>query len=106
MNFVPDKVAAELSKRGQAWASADSQYRAFDESTKSILSKIAGEAEGSEAAKDRYARGSDEYQDHLQRLADSRLKALAAKVNYDVYRVWIDMKRSELSYNKAEMQIR
>ena len=50
MNFDPDKVAQTLRERGDTWAETDSAYRALDDATKSILSKIAGESEGSEAA--------------------------------------------------------
>ena len=106
MNFDPDKVAQTLRERGDTWAETDSAYRALDDATKSILSKIAGESEGSEAAKERSARASDAYLDHLQAVSNARKAAAQARVAYDVYRVWIDMKRSELSYTKAEMQIR
>lgn len=106
IDFDPDQVAHELSKRGLAWVEADSQFKAFDDATKSILSRLAGEQDGSEAAKERSARASEQFKEHLQNLADARFKAAASRVNYDVYRIWIDMKRSELSYHKAEMGMR
>lgn len=103
----PDQVAAELSKRGIAWAECNAAYQALDDATKSILSDIAGKQnDGSEAARERTARASAEYRDHLAALSEARTKAAIAKVNYDVYQVWIDMKRSEASYTKAEMGIR
>ena len=107
MNFDPDKVAHELSVRGKSWAEKDAQYRALDDATKSILAGIATNFEGSEALKERSARASDEYRyQHLKSLSEARTKATIAKVNYDVYKTWIDMKRTELSYQKAEMGIR
>lgn len=106
MNFDPDENAAELSLRGKAWAEHDGAFKALDDATKSILSDIAGKCDGSEAAKEREARASDGYRSHLKNLSEARTLALIAKVNYDVYRTWIDMKRTELSYQKAEMGIR
>jgi hypothetical protein len=107
MNFDPDKSAAELSMRGIAWAELDGAYKTLDDATKSILSGIATNFEGSEAFKEREARASDEYRyQHLKSLSEARTKATIAKVNYDVYKTWIDMKRTELSYQKAEMGIR
>jgi inorganic pyrophosphatase/exopolyphosphatase len=44
--------------------------------------------------------------DHLKDLSEARKLASIARVNYDVMKVFIDMKRSELSYSKAEMSIR
>ena len=107
MNFDPDENAAELSLRGKAWAEHDGAFKALDDATKSILSSIATHFEGSEALKERSARASDEYRyQHLKSLSEARTKATIAKVNYDVYKTWIDMKRTELSYQKAEMGIR
>jgi len=106
MNFDPDKSAAELSSRGISWAELDGAYKALDDATKSILSDIAGRSEGSEASKEREARASDGYRSHLKSLSEARTLAAIAKVNYDVYKTWIDMKRTELSYQKAEMGIR
>ena len=106
MNFDPDKVAHELSVRGKSWAEKDAQYRALDDATKSILCEIAGKMDGSEASKERSARASADFNQHLTDLADARTLAALAKISYDVYKTWIDMKRSELSYQKAEMGIR
>ena len=106
MDFNPDKVAQELRVRGESWAETDAQYRALADATKSILCEIAGQMDGSEAAKERAARASDGFKKHLQELADARTLAAIAKISYDVYKTWIDMKRTELSYQKAEMGIR
>ena len=106
MNFDPDKVAHELSVRGKSWADKDAQFKALDAATKSILGQIAGKMDGSEASKERAARASDEFQNHLQELAEARTLSLIAKISYEVYRTWIDMKRTELSYQKAEMNLR
>ena len=107
MDFNPDENAAELSQRGIAWAELDGAYKALDDAPKSILAGIATNFEGSEAAKEREASASEEYRyHHLKSLNEARTKAAIAKVNYDVYKTWIEMKRTELSYQKAEMGIR
>jgi hypothetical protein len=94
----PDKAAAELSARGKAWAELNGAYQALDDATKSILSDIAGKQnDGSEASK--------EFREHLTALSEARTKAAIAKVNYDVFAIWLDLKRSEASYMKAEMRI-
>jgi len=103
--FDPNAIAAHLRERGFACAQYEAAYKALDDSTKSVLAQVAGNMEGSEAAKDRAARGSEEYLEHLQALADARFLYLVSKVNFEVYRVHIETKRSELSYQKAEMQI-
>jgi hypothetical protein len=105
--FDPDKLAAELSARGKAWAETDAAAKALDDATKSIMANImCRQNEGSEASKERAARASQEFMDHLKDLSEARKLASIARVNYDVMKVFIDMKRSELSYSKAEMSIR
>jgi hypothetical protein len=102
----PDKAAAELSARGKAWAELNGAYQALDDATKSILSDIAGKQnDGSEASRERSARASKEFREHLTALSEARTKAAIAKVNYDVFAIWLDLKRSEASYMKAEMRI-
>lgn len=101
-----DSRVAELSKRGKAYAELNAAYEALDDFSKSLLAKLAGDAnDGSEASRERYARAHEDFLRHLGEKGEARTLAAVAKVNYDVYRVWLDLKRSEASYTKAEMGI-
>lgn len=107
MIFEPDQVAHELSKRGKDWSDKDSAFRALDEATKSVLSEcIADQNEDkSHAAKETSARTAPKYREHLTAVAEARRAANRARVDYDTYRVWIDLKKEEQWNRRAEMKL-
>ncbi len=100
-------VAHELSNRGLAWADADAAFRALDDVTKSVLSEAiaALNREDSMAAKDVDARRSMMYKDHLIALAKARGASNRARVNHDVYKVYIDLLRTNAATDRAQMQL-
>lgn len=100
-----NKVAAELSKRGLAWADADAAFRALDDVTKSVLSEAIADLNSDEsmAAKETAARRSQLYRDHLIALGHARREANRAKVNYDTYKVWLELQRTNASTERAQM---
>lgn len=109
--FDPDKIAHELSKRGHAWADADAAYRALDDVTKTILAECEVEAQkdadnATQAAIERAGRVGAKYRGHLSALGEARKAANRAKVNYETYQVWIELKRSENATRRAEMGLR
>jgi succinate dehydrogenase/fumarate reductase flavoprotein subunit len=105
--FDPDAIAHELSKRGMEWADADAAYKALDDATKSVMANaMAGSPEKSNAASEADARRSDKFMKHLEALATARKTAARARVNFDVYKVWIELMRSQESSRRAEMTLR
>lgn len=109
--FDPDKIAHELSKRGHAWADADAAYRALDDVTKTVLAECEVEARKdpentTQAAIERGGRVAELYRQHLLVLSEARKTANRARVNYETYQVWIELKRSENATRRAEMGVR
>ncbi len=102
-----NKTAEELSQRGLAWADADAAFRALDDVTKTVLSEAiaALNRDDSMAAKETDARRSMLYKDHLIALAAARRTANRAKVNLEVYRCWIEMKRTNAATERAQMNL-
>lgn len=108
MNWTPDKIAHELRERGEEWANADAAFRALDDTTKTVLSQISLSYadEKSVAKAEMKARADERYTNHLDALAKARRSANLAKVRFDTFKVWIELKRSEMATQRAEMQMR
>lgn len=105
--FDPDKVAEELSKRGHRWADSDAAYKALDEATKSVLAECMSDAGDVSVAKaEMQGRSHPKYRTHLEAVDKARRAASRARVDYDTYQVWIELKRSENATKRAEMSLR
>jgi hypothetical protein len=101
------EIAAELSKRGLAWADTDAAFRALDDVTKTVLSECIAALNRSDsmASKEVDARNSQRYKDHLIALAGARRAANRAKVNYDTYKVYMELLRTNAATDRAQMQL-
>lgn len=102
-----DKLATELGRRGQDWADKDAAFRALDEASKSILSQaMLAVEDGPVSIRDAKARASALYMDHLRDLDNARASANKARVSYDVYRVYVDLVRTNAAGQRALVDIR
>jgi hypothetical protein len=105
--FDPDKIAEELSDRGYAWADTDAAYKALDEATKSVLAEcMMGAGDVSVAKAEMYGRTCRVYLDHLAAIKKARQAANRARVDYDTFQAWIELKRTEQATRRAEMGLR
>ena len=101
-----EKLAFELRKRGDDWADKDAAYRALEEVQKTLLAEVFLEHEGSVAEREAEARSSVKFRQHLTSIADARKEANRAKVAYDVYRIYVDMTRTNASSQRALVELR
>lgn len=101
-----DKECHDLSKRGKAKAEAEAAYDFLCDYSKTLLAKLASDLnEGSEATRERIARAHPDYLAHLKEKQEASKLAGIARINYEVKRTWLELKRSEASYAKAEMNL-
>ena len=106
MTFDPDKIAHELRKRGDDWADKDAAYRALDDATKTILAEQMIKAGDVSAAKaEMLARASDDFKAHLFDVSQARRNSNRAKVAYDTYQAWMELKRTQAANTRAEMRL-
>jgi hypothetical protein len=107
VNVEPEKIAAELSKRGMAWADADAAKRALDNASKAILAEIKTRSEGSsDAARETNALASPEYRAHLDALTGAIKAANRALVSYETYKTFVELTRSKVATERAAMNLR
>ena len=105
----PGKLAHELEQRGLDWADKDAAFKALDDVTKTMLSECIAdlnEKPKSMAEAEVKARRSPKYTAHLKALGDARREANRARVNYDTYKVYLEMIRTAEATNRAQMGMR
>lgn len=105
----PDKIYHEVSEAGMAWADAKGGFEALSDNTKSVLADITGrfmDGKISKTEAERYALASQDYREHLASVAKARKEWLIAQVRYDSLRMLAELRRSQESTKRAEMQMR
>lgn len=95
------KLHDRLHDLGLKWSDADAAFKALEDTAKTVLAEAFLEADGTVAVRDARARVSQKYRDHLTALGDARKAMNAAKISYDVARVFVDLERTNASGQRA-----
>lgn len=104
MKYDPDEIFTALVTTGYDWADKQHAFDLLDGVTKSVLSELMLQFDGSMAEREARARASIEFKDHMKSLADAKHKANRAKVKYDSCKALADARRTEQSTRRTEMQ--
>ena len=105
-----DKIYEIVSQSGLQWADLKATYEMLDDMSKTILADLATDLKtghkcsNTEAETRAYAH--ERYKDHLSKLATARREWLKAEVRYKSAVLLADLRRSEESTNRAQMQLR
>ena len=100
------RIYTSLIETGEDWADKDAAASILEETKSSILARLMNTGEGSVAAREMFAKASDDYQEHLASMVEARRIANRAKVKYDSGKVLAEMRRSEESTRRSEMNLR
>lgn len=104
--FDPESLVRELSKRGLAWADAESAYRALDDATKSVFGQAYLQTDGTVAEREARARNIVGYLNHVEAVAKARKSALVARVNWDCWSEYLRLKQTQESTERAKIGLR
>lgn len=107
--FNPEHIYREVIAAGEEWADKKAGYEALDDNTKSVLADIAlGYMDGktSKAEGELRALSSKGYRDHLAEVKAARRAFLLAQVRYDSLKMLVELRRSQESSRRAEMNLR
>lgn len=97
----------KLVSAGEEWADLNAAANLLEETKKTVLAKLMRESEATSAAgKEMYALADDSYRAHVTTMVTARKQADRARVRYDCAKVWSELRRSEESTRRAEMQLR
>ena len=104
-----DKMYRKLLEVGEAWADMKAAYQELDNASASVLADLtqsyrsSGDATRAEA--ETLAKRSQQYRDHLASVALAHKAFLRAQVRYESLKTLIELRRSEESTRRAEMQL-
>ncbi len=107
--FDPEKIFHEVTQAGDTWADTKSAFEALDDVTKSVLADITGrfmDGKISRTEAERYALSSQDYREHLASVSKARGEWLRAQVRYDGLKMLAELRRSQESSKRAEMNLR
>ncbi len=105
----PDKIYREILSAGEKWADKKSAYEALDDNTKSVLADITSnfmDGKVSRAEAEMRALASGDYKIHLASVKAARREWLMEQVRYDSLKLLAELRRSQESSRRAEMNIR
>lgn len=105
LEFNPDKIAHELSQRGEAWADRKGAAEALTLAANTMKRKCFLEAKGTMDERKAKAETDPEYLDLEESAIEARMAEIKAKVRHDTYKSWIEMKRTEQSTRRAQMNL-
>ena len=107
MNFDPHQLYEKITKAGEEWADAEAAASLLEETRKSVLAKLMNEcAAPTAAAKEMYALADDKYKAFVEGMVAPRKTANAKRVRYDSAKIFAELRRSQESTKRAEMNIR
>lgn len=107
ISVEPERMAAELSERGLAWADAQAAAEALEESRKSVLAEMTLSQDGkSLTEREAKALACTSYREHVEKMVAARRGANRARVRFDVYKVFVELTRSKVATERAAMNLR
>lgn len=103
----PDEIYNAIIKAGEEWADAEAAASLLEETRKSVLARLMNEsAIASLGGKEMVALADHEYKAFVEGMVTARKAANKARVRYDSAKVLAELRRSQESTRRAEMQIR
>lgn len=107
--MTPDEANEKLVKLGSSWAELNAAAEILESTKNSIRSQLTMEylpVAKSIAKASAMAEASVKYIEHLHCMAEARKYSNIAKVNYDSFKVMIDLERTRQANTRAEMNLR
>lgn len=105
-DFDPEAIYRRLNDAGDEWADTNAAAEILEETKKTVLAELMGGYSGSNAERERAALADSAYRLHLVNMVKARKEANRARVRYDSVRVLAEMRRSQESTRRAEMNLR
>jgi lambda repressor-like predicted transcriptional regulator len=107
MNWTPEILAAELTKRGEDWADKNAAADLLEENKKTLLAELTLQwPQDSMAKAEARAKAACRYLEHIKLMVEARRQANKARVSYDSIRAFEGMWRTNESTKRAELGLR
>lgn len=107
MNWTPETLAEELTKRGNDWADKNAAADLLEENKKTLLAELTLQwPQDSMVKAEARAKADCRYRQHIELMVEARRQANKARVSYDSIRAFEGMWRTKESTLRAEMSLR
>lgn len=107
MNFDPDWIYQNLIKSGEHWADKEAAASLLEETKKTVLAEQAvyyRNTNMSISESEQRALAGGNYREHLDKMIEARKEANKAKVRYQSMQTLADLRRTEQSTRRVEME--
>lgn len=102
-----EKIYDSITKAGEDWADKQAAADLLEETRKSVLAKLMIEADSTtQAGREMHALAEPKYREFVEGMVSARKAANKARVRYDSAKVLAELRRSEESTRRAEMNLR
>ena len=106
-DFDPDRIYKQLADAGEDWADKQAAAELLEETKKSVLAELMNAEVGlSVSARESNALANPAYRLHLTNMVAARREANRARVRYDSMKVLAEMRRTQESTRRAEINLR
>ena len=107
MSLDPDKIYHHIMEAAKQWVADDEEARKLEKTEKIVLAEITNhQVADSMAEKKSLALASPEYKLHMMNMITARTKANASKAAYEAAKNLSELRRSEESSRRSEMNLR
>ncbi len=104
--FDPEAIYQKLNDAGEEWVDKDAAANLLEETKKTLLAELMNGFQGSNAERERCALADTTYKHHLKTMVAARREANRAKVRYDSMKVLAELRRTQESTRRAEINLR
>lgn len=108
MEFDPDVMAMELSRRGNTWIDAQEKADLLEETKKTLKDQITLrfiQMGDSKAAAEVKAGADQSYVDHVNAMVTAKAEANRKKIAFVTYEKWTGWKQTETVNQRGERQV-
>lgn len=107
MSFDPEKFYHSVVEAGNDWSDKNAAADLLEESKKSVLAELMNQFQAtSNAAKEMGALADPVYRLHITNMVTARRESNKARVKYDAMKMLAELRRSQESTRRAEMNLR
>ena len=106
-DFDPDRIYRQLAETGEEWADKQAAAELLEETRKTVLAELMNKEQGlSMSARESNALADPVYKLHVTNMVTARKEANRARVRYDSMKVLAEMRRTQESTRRAEINLR
>ena len=107
--MTPEESQLKLEKLGGEWSELNCAASLLEDTSKSVLAQLClnylPSAKTAARAK-LMGEASQDYMEHIKKACEARKLSNISKVNFDAFKVYLDLERTKQATDRAQMSMR